>query len=391
MRIALDITPLFQDEPTGIAYYCASVVNALVEHEQDHEYVLFGVCPRGLRHSVTAKLDEIAPRAQKNIIFVPQKAQQPLLGLLQRLPLSAIDAWIGQVDVFHQFDAYSLASSRIVTATVFDLSALKFPHMHTRKNLSIQLNRMKFIKKRSQHFFTISNTIKKELMKAWQLPGEVISVAYPSIDNRQALVPACNDFACIRKNQDLFSVVSKGAFFLHVATREPRKNLETLLAAFRLIDKDTKKHHPLVMVGASGWGQDQSRGSREFIWAAGFLCDRCLEEMYARAHALVYVPHYEGFGMPIAEAMKAKLPVICSNIPVFREIANEAAIFVDAQNAQDIQGAMEKSIAMTEKERAHMVALGSQKSALYSARACASVMVSAWVRLVQSGHENRDF
>jgi glycosyltransferase involved in cell wall biosynthesis len=113
--------------------------------------------------------------------------------------------------------------------------------------------------------------------------------------------------------------------------------------------------------------------------------------MYARAHALVYVPHYEGFGMPIAEAMKAKLPVICSNIPVFREIANEAAIFVYTQNEQDIKRAMEKSIAMTEKERAQMVALGSQKSTLYSAKACASVMVSAWVRLVQSGHENRDF
>lgn len=390
MRIALDITPLFQDKPSGVAYYCASVINALQAFKPANEYLIFGICPQGLRDSVVKKLDEIAPKAQKKIIFVPQKIQQPLLEALQRMPLRLIDQWIGRVDIFHQFDSYSFASRNIVTATVFDLSALKFPHMHAHKNLSIQLNRLRVLENRSQHFFTISNTIKKELMSEWRLPSELISVAYPSIDNRQNLAPACDNFTCLKKNLDTHTVVSKGNFFLSVATREPRKNIAHLINAFKLMDNQAQKDYPLVIVGARGWGQDLGLKSHGTILTTGFVCESCLEKMYAQAHALAYVSHYEGFGMPIAEAMKAKLLVICSDIPVFREIAGKAAMFVREQSPQEIKRAMENSITLTESERTHLVGAGSLNSKRFSAKACASVMVSAWLRLVQSGHENRD-
>jgi alpha-1,3-rhamnosyl/mannosyltransferase len=390
MRIALDITPLFQDQPTGVAYYCASVLNALTGFENEHDYVLFGVCPRGLRDKVHAQLDVIAPNAHKKIVFVPQKIQQSLLRILQSLPIALIDRYIGRADIFHQFDSYSFTSKSVVTATIFDISALKFPEMHDKNNLFIQRSRLKLVQKRSHHFFAISKTIKKELMNAWSMPSELISVVYPPINNRQKLVPNCNKFACIKKTPELFSLSKKGDFFVSVATREPRKNIATLIEAHRQLDEQMRKKHPLVIVGARGWGKKLMVNKHDSIWVTGYLCEKCLSYVYAQALALVYISQYEGFGMPIAEAMRKKLPVICSDIPIFKEIAGDVAMFVDAKQPSELTKVMEKSIAMSPSKRRRIIALGLSKVDAFAATISASVMVSAWVRLVQSAHENRD-
>lgn len=391
MRIALDITPIFQDRPTGVSYYCASVINALVLCHDKHEYILFGVCPRGLREKIEVQLNLIAPQLKRKILYVPQKIQASLLNAMQVLPLSLIDSLIGPVDIIHQFDAYSFATKKLATATVFDLSAQKLPASHTNINTSIQNRRLRAIRSRSIHFFSISNTMKSELIRDWQLPKEKVSVVYPPIDNRQALTDSCVDFACIKKLPGLFSMVQKNNYVLSVATREPRKNLDTIIAAFEQLDAPLKETHSLVIVGAKGWGSDAAQNARDTVRVAEYVCDACLKELYARAHAFVYASRYEGFGMPIAEAMKAGVPVICSNLPIFKEVAGDAAMLVDTSNSTILSRAMSKMLLLRNHERKTIIQRGINRARRFSAEESAYVMVSTWVSLVQSDNENRRF
>ncbi len=391
MRIALDITPIFQDRPTGVSYYCASVIHALVKYESQHEYLLIGVCPRGLQEKIEAQLNQIAPQLKQKILFVPQKIQSSLLSALQMLPLKLVDPLIGAMDIMHQFDAYSFSTNSLATATVFDLSAQKIPASHTKKNASIQTRRLRAIRSRCTHFFSISKTMKSELVKDWQLPKEMVSVVYPPIDNRQTLTDSCVDFACIKKLPGLFSTIQKNNYVLSVATREPRKNLGTLIMAFEQLDAPIKVNHPLVIVGAKGWGSDVVQGTGENIWVTEYVCDTCLDQLYARAHAFVYASRYEGFGMPIAEAMKAGVPVICSNLPIFREVAGDAAMLVDTSSSTILSTAITEMLKMSNHKRDTIIQKGLNQAREFSAKESASVMVSTWVSLVQSGNENRRF
>ncbi len=391
MRIALDITPVFQDQPTGVAHYCASVVNALVNYQNQHEYVVVGICPRGLKHTFATQLHRIAPQIDCRILYVPQKIHATVLGVLQLLPLNLIDLLLGPVDIFHQFDGYSLTTHCVTTATVFDLSAQKLPETHTSRNVSIQTKRLAAIRNRCVHFFPISKTIQHELQTDWKLPAAAMTVVYPPIDNRQTLTDACQDQACLKTTPGLMATVSQKNYILSVATREPRKNLSTVIAAFNHLDRRRQAHHPLIIVGAKGWGADLIVDSQEHLYLCDYVCDSCLSYLYARAYVFIYASGYEGFGMPIAEAMKYKVPVICSDIPVFREITEKAALLVDTHHVPLLSRALEQLVNCSQQQRSRLLRRGERQAKIFSGRASASAMVNAWVSLVQSGHENRHF
>lgn len=391
MRIALDITPIFQDKPTGVSNYCASIVQALSSYYPNNDYVLTGVCPKGIKDQTLSQLRAICPSGIIKIFFVPQKTVELILTSLQVRNPRFVDHHIGAVDVFHQFDAYSLKTNYMVTSTVFDLSAYKYPHLHTPKNVSIQLKRLALVRKRSAHIFTISETIKREAVSLWDVPLKTVSVVYPPIDNRQILHKTCDEFACLRSNQILFDTLHTKKFILSVATREPRKNLDTLKEAYHRLSDRLQKKYPLVIVGAPGWGQNLKIYGEKSIYLTGYICDTCLEHIYSQSHLFVYSSIYEGFGMPIMEAMKFGIPVLCSKIPVFREISGSSAMFADTQDSQKLGSALIRALSLGKNDRSQLIKQGFLQAKKFSAKQSASVMVRAWNSLVQSSHENSNF
>ena len=128
-------------------------------------------------------------------------------------------------------------------------------------------------------------------------------------------------------------------FVLHVGTIEPRKNVATLLDAWPRLRGAMPDAPPLVLCGKLGWRRESIEGELARATAEGWLRwlgyapDETLRALYDRAALVVCPSHYEGFGLPLVEAMSAATPLVCSDIPVFREVAAAAALFVPPDDA----------------------------------------------------------
>ena len=124
-----------------------------------------------------------------------------------------------------------------------------------------------------------------------------------------------------------------------MGTLEPRKNVATLLAAWPRLRAAMPDAPPLVLCGKLGWRPESIEGDLARAAAEGWLLwlgyapDETLAALYDRAALLVCPSHYEGFGLPLVEAMSAGTPIVCSDIPVFREVAADAALFVPPHDA----------------------------------------------------------
>jgi glycosyltransferase involved in cell wall biosynthesis len=179
----------------------------------------------------------------------------------------------------------------------------------------------------------------------------VISVSQATQLDLQNFFPACSDkLTVVRAGLSYTPVtatldVGKGPYFLFVGTLEPRKNLPRLLGAFSQVAK-TNDEISLVLVGGEGWGQ---QGLVEIIDELGLvgrveLTARVLEEelavFYANAIALVMPSLYEGFGLPLLEAMGHEVPVISSNFGAMKEVAADAGLLVDPYSEKQLAAAM---------------------------------------------------
>jgi glycosyltransferase involved in cell wall biosynthesis len=136
-------------------------------------------------------------------------------------------------------------------------------------------------------------------------------------------------------------------FVLSVSTLHPHKNLERLIRAYASRKRDWR----LIIAGMRGFSAGAldalivELGMRDSVELTGWIPREDLLQLYARARAFIYPSTFEGFGMPVLEAMAAGIPVACSDIPPLREVAGEAALFFDPLNEQAISGALERIVA----------------------------------------------
>ncbi len=159
-------------------------------------------------------------------------------------------------------------------------------------------------------------------------------------------------------------------YLLAVATTEPRKNLVTLLDAYKRLKIQLGSSCPsLIIVGRKGWNcddiQDYMAGLEGCVMFPGHVLDEELIALYQMATCLVFPSLYEGFGLPVLEAMMAGCPVITSRVSSLPEIAGEAALLVDPLHAEEIANAIQQ-VLQDEELRNHMVNEGRKRAACFS-------------------------
>jgi glycosyltransferase involved in cell wall biosynthesis len=139
-----------------------------------------------------------------------------------------------------------------------------------------------------------------------------------------------------------------GKFILFVGTLEPRKNIAGLLRAYAQLPNALRHIHSLVLAGALGWNSQEIAAALHYahrtklaVIYTGYISNRQKTALYMQADLLVQPSLYEGFGMPILEAMSHDLPVIASDIQVFHEVADKAALYVDPRNTAELAAAIE--------------------------------------------------
>lgn len=160
-------------------------------------------------------------------------------------------------------------------------------------------------------------------------------------------------------------------YFFFVGSMHPRKNIRRLMEAFILFKKNTKADTKLVLAGSILWSEgeikelyEQSNYKDDIIFT-GRLSDEELQQALGAAMALSFAPIFEGFGLPIVEAMQSRVPVICSNITSMPEVAGTAALLVDPYQVNEIAGAMEKLNA-DQSLREELVTRGDEQKLLFS-------------------------
>lgn len=340
MRIGIDISQIVHG--TGVSRYTQLLVQSLVKIDHKNQYVLFGT---SLRRNKQLKNFQQDLKGYKNVEFKIFRLPPILFEFLwNRLHLLPIEKFIGDVDVFHSSDwlepPISSDKTKKVT-TIHDMVVYLFPSSLPPRIVSNQKRRIKYVKKEVDMVIANSQTTKEDIIKFLEIPEDKIVVTY---------LAASQDF----KPQDegkidevLEKYKIKKPYILSVATQEPRKNIQKLLDAFDKLIQDPKSKNQnihLVLVGKYGWGKgfrlgENDEGSGQVIWT-GYVPQEDLLALYAGCRVFVYPSLYEGFGLPVLEAMATGSPVITSNNSSMAEIAKNAAILIDPRSESQLVRAL---------------------------------------------------
>ncbi len=217
--------------------------------------------------------------------------------------------------------------------TVYDLSFLHFPEKFPRLQRIYLRNQTAQSIRKAHRIITISESGRQDLQHFFGVSSEKIDVVLPGVDRQFRPLPD-DEIARFRTERSLPENV-----ILHVGTLQPRKNIPTLLKAFSMLRRDDVH---LVLAGAKGWLYDEIFEQikvlrlEDRVHVLGYVADEALPYWYNAAKVLVFPSLYEGFGMPVLEAMACGTPVVASCSSSIPEAGGEAAYYFDPQDAESL-------------------------------------------------------
>jgi len=318
----------------GLGRYAESLTHALVAAHPDH-YALFYNRERGVKP--LAGLEHLPTRT----VALGYKPWRMLVWLAQ-LARIGFDRLLLDAELFHATEHLLLPLRGIPTVlTIHDLIFRHLPEHHKPLNRWYLNLTMPLYCRRATHIIAISECTRRDLIAAYGLPPEKITVIHEAADS--AFRPAAPEHiarACTR--YDL-----PDRYLLFVGTIEPRKNLTRLLAAFETLHAEGLTDG-LVIVGHRGWlygdffARLETSSARDAVIFPGYVPDADLPAIYTGAQALVLPSLYEGFGLPVLEAMACGTVVACSGTSSLPEISGDGALHFDPNDVESITDALRR-------------------------------------------------
>lgn len=327
MKIGIDIQTVIV-RPTGVGRYTAGFARALAAlgGEESYRLFYFDFRRRGGTLGITDPRFDVRP-----IRFIPGRVYY---SLAESIGFPDISLFAGRCDLYHfpNFIIPPCARGKAVV-TVHDLSFARFPQYAEEGNLKRLEKRFGATLARADAIITVSQFSKRELVELYGLSPDRVMVTSHGVSIQPRPRPA----------RPL-----PFPYFLFIGTIEPRKNLETLLEAWRILKGRSGAHwtHRLFVVGHHGWRckpakeQAREKGVDADVIVLDYVRDEELPNLYGAAEALVYPSLYEGFGFPPLEAMACGTPVIASTAPAIPEVVGDAAILCDPRDAEGFAEAM---------------------------------------------------
>ncbi|MCA9916308.1 MAG: glycosyltransferase family 4 protein [Anaerolineales bacterium] len=322
MRIGIDVTSALT-QGGGIGRYTRELIHALVAVDSTNRYRFFSA-----KAPATLPVPQPLPEAE-NVSYQPAPLDERWLYRLWyrlRLPLSV--QWVtGPLDLFHSPDfVLPPVNGRIPTLlTVHDLSFVHYPHVFPERLVSYLNQVVPWSIGRATHILADSEATRQDLLTIWQVPPEKVTVLYSGVHERFRPVVDVGLVTAVRQKYYL----QQFPYILSVGTLQPRKNYQMLIRAFAPLAN--KLSHHLVISGGKGWLYDEMlaeverQGLTGRVHFIGFVDDADLPTLYSAADLFVFPSLYEGFGLPLLEAMGCGTAVLTSNSSSLPEVAGDAA------------------------------------------------------------------
>ena len=334
MKIAINTRLLLKDRLEGIGRVTYEIVQRMVAQHPEDAFIFCFDRPYD---------DQFIFGKNVTPLIISPPSRHPFLWYLwfeQSLPRALKKH---QPDVFYSPDGYASLNLKCPTVMVtHDLAHIHYPNeipFLVRKYYHHYVP--KYLKK-SDQVISVSHATKEDIIQQYKIPSQKISVVHNG--NRDG-------FLKIKKaqKQATRTKYSRGCkYFFYLGAVHPRKNLERLILAFNLFKQTTESEVKLLIGGRLAWQNDtvqriyEQSVFKSEITFLGFIPEEDLPFLLGSALAMVYVSLFEGFGLPILEAMYAEVPVITSSVSAMPEVAGDAALLVDPLSVGEIVLAMQK-------------------------------------------------
>lgn len=398
MKVAFDISALRHGVRGGVAVYTRALAAALLEREEVEDVVLL-FCAREGPEAATV-LRDLEARGGR-IVRGPAPWRwfpdggwwlpvEPRLGRL-----------LAEVDVFHAGEFLVPRAAPVpVVATIQDLTTVLFPEHHIPWNRWRDRRRLRWVRERADRIVVPSHSTAIDVAERMGIgPGRVdvvpLAAGNDARDGQPYAVveggkvggestdPRTPTFAPTRERPPSPDEIR----ILFVGTLEPRKNVERLVRAFERV----APRHPearLVLVGPEGWrGGPLARlldesGVRERIELTGFLPAAELRARYEEADVFAYPSLYEGFGLPVLEAMEAGTAVLTSNVSSIPEVAGDAAVLVDPRSVGEVASGLDRLLSDPSLRR-DLARRGRERARRFTWEATAGATVESYRRAIE--------
>ncbi|MGD2176348.1 MAG: glycosyltransferase family 1 protein [Anaerolineae bacterium] len=389
MQIGIDYTSAARQR-AGIGRYTRELVTALLTLGSPHQYVVFAATGGLSRDRWRSEIERLRTVSSVSLSATPAAASRlnsslPSLATgsqlkIRDVPLS--DDWLarlwhrlclpipaeiitGALDVFYSPD-FALPPTRRACQTLLTVHDLSFVHhpdafvptlrRYLERVVPRSIERADLVLADSAH-------TRSDLVRLFAVPHDRVQVIYPGVDMRFQPEPEPGESARLQERY----AIGDRPYVLSVGTLQPRKNYVRLIQAFVRSRASKEMDIQLLIAGGRGWlyGDVLAEAEKhDSVRLLGFVEDRDLPALYREAALFAFPSLYEGFGLPVLEAMGCGVPVVCSRTSSLPEVAGDAALFVDPLDVDGLEAALTRALE-DENLRRRMVERGLVRAARY--------------------------
>ncbi len=334
MRIGVNTRLLLKDKLEGIGWFTYRTLERMVQQHPEHEFVFF--FDREYDPSFVFA-DNVTP------VVVHPQARHPILFYIWFERMLPRMFKKHKIDVFLSPDGFGSLRAKIPTCLVIhDLAFEHYPeHLIAIQKLYWQRYSPLFARK-AKRIVTVSTFSKEDISNRYRIPAEKIDIAYNGAHDEY------RPLSWEEKEAVKEQYADGCEYFVFAGALHPRKNIANLLKAFMAFKERQRTNMKLVIVGRFAWKYEEvlelkeNMPFKEDIKWVGYMNVDELSKVIGGAYAMVYASLFEGFGIPILEALKCNVPAIVSNTSSMPEVVGEAGLLVDPKNHFDIAAKMEQ-------------------------------------------------
>ncbi len=370
MRVGIDVGPL-TPQRTGVGNYCFYLLKHLLQARPQPHLLGYAAC----RHH--PDLGELAGKLAVKHRRIPTRAMYKIWDTIGR---PRVDRSLGGVDVFHATNYFLPPTQNAMRVlTIHDLAFLIEPAWCSPRIVGPFSRAIKRHAPQADAIMVYSESTKSDIVRLLDVAPERIHVAPMAVDEQFQPMPRDEAEAYLTSTYGI-----SPPFLLFVSTLEPRKNVSTLLRAFKRLAK--KIPHTLVMIGSIGWNARETQkvlaevDLGERLIRPGFVPHMKLPAFYCAADAFVFPTHYEGFGLPLLEALVCGCPVVTADNSSIPEVTGGAALM---SHALDMDAFCQNVLRIVEDAelRESLRSRGLEHAKRFSWRACADKTLDVYEAL----------